>query len=48
MLLVDDRENPKVVNKLLMRMGKEKVKVCRLQAADYILGSWGVEAKALS
>ncbi len=48
MLLVDDRENPKVVNKLLMRMGKEKVKVCRLQAADYILGSWGVEAKEIN
>ena len=38
MLLVDDRENPKVVNKLLMRMGNEKVKVCRLQAADYVMG----------
>jgi len=48
MLLVDDRENPKVVNKLLMRMGKEKVKVCRLQAADYILGECGVEAKEIN
>ena len=48
MLLVDDRENPKVVNKLLMRMGNEKVKVCRLQAADYVMGSWGVEAKEIN
>ena len=48
MLLVDDRENPKVVNKLLMRMGNDKVKVCRLQAADYILGTCGVEAKEIN
>lgn len=48
MLLVDDRENPKVVNKLLMRMGNDKVKVCRLQSADYILGSCGIEAKEIN
>ena len=48
MLLVDDRENPKVVNKLLMRMGKDNVKVCRLQAADYIIETCGIEAKEIN
>ena len=48
MLLVDDRENPKVVNKLLMRMGKDKVKVCRLQSADYIIENCGIEAKEIN
>jgi len=48
MLLVDDRENPKVVNKLLMRMGKDEVKVCRMKASDYTMGEWGIEAKEIN
>jgi len=48
MLLVDDRENPKVINKLLMRMGENNVKVCRMVSADYAMGSWGVEAKEIN
>src|SRR6056300_633935 len=48
MLLVDDRENPKVVNKLLMRMGENNVKVCRMVSADYAMGTWGVEAKEIN
>jgi len=48
MLLVDDRENPKVVNKLLMRMGENNVKVCRMVSADYAMGDWGVEAKEIN
>ena len=48
MLLVDDRENPKVVNKLLMRMGNDKVKVCRMASSDYTIGEWGIEAKEIN
>ena len=48
MLLVDDRENPKVVNKLLMRMGNNNVKVCRMTASDYTIGNWGIEAKEIN
>ncbi len=48
MLLVDDRENPKVVNKLLMRMGKDKIKVCRMKSSDYTIGEWGIEAKEIN
>ena len=48
MLLVDDRENPKVVNKLLMRMGKDEIKVCRMKASDYTVGEWGIEAKEIN
>jgi len=48
MLMVDDRENPKVVNKLLMRMGADTVKVCRMASADYRIGKWGIEAKEIN
>ena len=48
MLLVDDRENPKVVNKLLMRMGKDDIKVCRMKSSDYTMGEWGIEAKEIN
>ena len=48
MLLVDDRENPKVVNKLLMRMGSDKVNVCRMISSDYTMGDWGIEAKEIN
>ena len=48
MLLIDDRENPKVVNKLLMRMGSDKVNVCRMKSSDYTMGNWGIEAKEIN
>tara|TARA_R110002020_G_scaffold455915_1_gene672171 strand:+ start:54 stop:779 length:726 start_codon:yes stop_codon:yes gene_type:complete len=53
-LLIDDRENPKLIGKLLMRMGDSKhdvkgeAKVCRMKTADYRLGEWGVEAKEIN
>tara|TARA_B100001758_G_scaffold166725_1_gene143958 strand:- start:659 stop:1372 length:714 start_codon:yes stop_codon:yes gene_type:complete len=54
MLLIDDRENEKVVNKLLMRIGdwsldpKGQGKVLRMQSADYVIGQWGIEAKEIN
>lgn len=54
MLIIDDRENDKVKNKLLMRVGdwgidpKGHGKVMRLKSADYIIGRWGIEAKEIN
>ena len=54
MLLIDDRENDKVKNKLLMRVGdwsldpKGQGKVMRMQSADYVIGQWGIEAKEIN
>lgn len=55
MLLIDDRENPKVVNKILMRLGdwsqdnkNGKAKVKRMISADYGIGQWGIEAKEIN
>lgn len=54
MLIIDDRENDKVVNKLLMRVGdwtldpKGQAKVMRLKSADYVIGEWGIEAKEIN
>jgi len=54
MLIIDDRENEKVVNKLLMRVGdwsldpKGQGKVMRLKSADYVIGEWGIEAKEIN
>jgi len=53
-LLVDDRENPKLIAKLLMRMGDAKLsdtgeaKVMRMATADYMMGTWGIEAKEIN
>jgi len=47
-LLIDDRENPKVVNKLLMRLGEENAQVLRMTSSDYRIGSWGIEAKEIN
>jgi len=53
-LLIDDRENPKLIAKLLMRMGDSKIsdtgeaKVMRMKSADYKMGSWGIEAKEIN
>lgn len=53
-LLIDDRENPKVINQLLMNMGdrsldnKGQAKVCRMESADYVIGELGIEAKEIN
>ena len=55
MLLIDDRENQKIINSLLMRMGDSSLdnasgqaRVKRLVTADYAIGQWGVEAKEIN
>ena len=54
LLLIDDRENPKVVNKLTMALGdrnldnKGQAKVQRLESADYVIGELGIEAKEIN
>ena len=54
MLVIDDRENEKVQNKILLRMGlwpdnpKGLAKVARLKSADYVIGQWGIEAKEIN
>ncbi len=55
MLLIDDRENEKVVNRLLMRLGdydqdkaSGRAQVRRLKSADYVIGDWGIEAKEIN
>jgi ERCC4-type nuclease len=54
MLLVDDRENKKLIHKLTIKLGDAdtekngQMKVCRLKSADYVLGDWGVEAKEIN
>lgn len=56
MLLIDDRENPKVQNKILMSLGNAALsddgnaKVERLPVGDYVIPdvSWGVEAKEIN
>jgi ERCC4-type nuclease len=54
MILIDDRENEKVINKMLMRAGDSQqsnegiAKVARLDSADYIIGEIGIEAKEIN
>tara|TARA_R110002020_G_scaffold29528_10_gene93114 strand:+ start:11251 stop:11970 length:720 start_codon:yes stop_codon:yes gene_type:complete len=54
MLLVDDRENPKVIDKIMMRMGDAKLdkkgeaRVLRMKSSDYRMGTWGIEAKEIN
>ena len=48
MLLIDDRENPKVINKLLMRLGEDNTQVLRMPSSDYRIGTWGIEAKEIN
>ena len=54
MLLIDDRENPKLIAKLLMRMGdanqsdEGEAKVLRMKTSDYRIGDWGIEAKEIN
>jgi len=53
LLVVDDRENDKVIHKLIMSLGDAKtdpngkVFVTRLKTGDYILGDWVIEAKEI-
>lgn len=53
-VVIDDRENPKVINKMLVAFGDRKhnpagqAEVKRLKAADYIIGDIGIEAKEIN
>lgn len=54
MLLIDDRENPVIIQKTLAVMGdasispKGEAQVQRLQSGDYIIGECGIEAKEIN
>ena len=54
MILIDDRENEKLVHKMLIRGGDANQssdgisKVARLDSADYIIGNIGIEAKEIN
>jgi len=54
LLLIDDRENPKVVNKLFMSIGDRdlddagQAQKIRLESGDYVIGSLGIEAKEIN
>ena len=51
---IDDRENPALIHSLLGRLGDAdtesngKGKVKRLSTGDYVIGSWGIEAKEIN
>lgn len=47
MLIVDDRENPVVLEKIKERM-KDECAIKRLNSADYIIGNIGIEAKEIN
>ena len=53
LLIVDDRENDKVIHKLIMSLGdaktdpEGKVFVTRLKTGDYIIDDWIIEAKEI-
>ena len=53
MLLIDTRENEKLIHKLLIKMGDAKTdpkgnaQVVFLKSVDYIIGDWGIEAKEI-
>ena len=54
MLLVDDRENEVLQHALIAQLGdslydkKGQIRIARLPSADYVMGSWGVEAKEIN
>jgi len=54
LLLIDDRENPKVINKLFMSIGDRdlddagQAQKIRLESGDYVIGSLGIEAKEIN
>ena len=53
-LIIDDRENEKVITKFLIALGDKEhdpngnAEVRRLQSADYIIGDIGIEAKEIN
>ena len=53
-LLVDRRENERLIHKLLIKMGnydkddKGQAQVLHLTSGDYVLGEWGIEAKEIN
>ena len=54
LLVVDHRENEKVIHKLIMILGdaktdpKGKVWVCQMKTGDYRIGDWIIEAKEIN
>lgn len=54
MLLIDHRENDKLIHKLLIKMGdadknpKGQARVLQMTTGDYVLGDWGIEAKEIN
>lgn len=53
-LLIDRRENERLIHKLQLKMGdydkdpKGQSQVLHLTSGDYILGEWGIEAKEIN
>ena len=54
MLLIDHRENDKLIHKLLVKLGdadknpKGQARILQLKSGDYVLGDWGIEGKKKS
>jgi ERCC4-type nuclease len=54
MLLVDDRENPKIIQKILIKCGDSKLsksgyaEIRRMKSGDYVIGKTGIEAKEIN
>ena len=54
MLMVDDRENPVIIQKILAKCGDSELektgfaKVCRMKSGDYVIGKTGIEAKEIN
>jgi ERCC4-type nuclease len=54
MLLIDHRENPKLIHKLMVKMGdadknpKGQARLLQMTSGDYVLGDWGIEAKEIN
>jgi len=54
MLLIDHRENSKLIHKLLVKMGdgdtdpKGQARVLSMKSGDYVIGDWGIEAKEIN
>jgi len=54
MLLVDDRENPTIIQKILAKCGDSKLsksgyaEIRRMKSGDYVIGKTGIEAKEIN
>ena len=54
MLLIDHRENPKLIHKLLVKLGdadkdeRGHARTLQMNTGDYVLGDWGIEAKEIN